>query len=1124
MTESRLEQPPGGAAFPPPHTPPVGLPRPVLLQDRVPADPVVTELSVTELSVPEVSDADLALAALASMSREELATPTGRSLDLPPETRGPLVQLLRTRSQLWTRLDAIRARTTEFERIADKVTRRGRAPEAPEYTLSADPESELTALALEISAGLGELEELMAQRHALKNSLEAKRSKLGVKKLERQATEFNAMITEGRVALRGLLDHGLFICRAAEDQLTDLLHANGQTLREIEETTSRPEHSPWDLARWVEWTPSHARPSGDVRLGTFTEVRSGETLAVPCVAPLVGSGRSLVLEFDGDAEAEAANELLQSLVIRTAATFPQQAGFLLLDPATNGLAFPMTRHLPNATMAGTDVRRQLDDMVAHVQRIVGTYLDASKTSFDEIPEELRLGETYRFVVAADFPHAYDRRSAEVLRQLARTGPRAGVYVILQLNRDRLRDTPEFGDFSLPEAVTIDVGQQEMTIGDTVGTVTFDLAPAAAIQETVLHRIAAMPLRDRAVTWDEMNRVPQHQWWQGSADVAVQATVGRRGAGEVLTVRFGTDEEQLRSCVHGVLGAMPGAGKSTLLHNLICSLAVRYSPQELQFVLIDGKYGVEFQPYRNLPHAQIVSLRTSPSMARSVLADLVDEMSRRNALFAGHGVADLTGYRRLAGDHALPRLVLIVDEYQHLFDGDRSGAASDALLRLTQQGRSAGIHVLLASQRFDAGEMLHRNEIFGNLHLRMAMQLSRPDAAALADFGATGRRLIASHCDRTGRIVVNDRGGDDTANLAGKAALLTPQRRDELVAALAAKAAGAGITELPIVLDGSQTPSFARNPHLQTLLEFAARPNPKRRAEWALAGLRDGGLGVNDWAAAERPLPLLLGKEFDVRRQAVAVLRRRSSENLLLLGERSATRLGMLASALTSAVLGEQRNELHVWVADAGANSSTATLNLARVIEQLDDAGVATEHATTPDALSAMLDAALAAIERRRSLSADELARAETVLLVMHQPERVAALHRIADEYGSIDSLLGQHLRLVLANGPTFGVHVIISTASLAGLRCVLADRVLQSELRHRVVLQVPEEDSFVLVRSTAAATLQAEGSLPEAALYHDPRAQISSRFQPYAFAEDGVDDGLRSDLDAVIARLRELRR
>ena len=64
---------------------------------------------------------------------------------------------------------------------------------------------------------------------------------------------------------------------------------------------------------------------------------------------------------------------------------------------------------------------------------------------------------------------------------------------------------------------------------------------------------------------------------------------------------------------------------------------------------------------------------------------------------------------------------------------------------------------------------------------------------------------------------------------------------------------------------------------------------------------------------------------------------------------------------------------------------------------------------------------------------------KTVLLVMHQPERVAALHRIADEYGSIDSLLGQHLRLVLANGPAFGVHVIISTASLAGLRCVLAE-------------------------------------------------------------------------------------
>ncbi|MEZ5218793.1 MAG: FtsK/SpoIIIE domain-containing protein [Ilumatobacteraceae bacterium] len=93
-----------------------------------------------------------------------------------------------------------------------------------------------------------------------------------------------------------------------------------------------------------------------------------------------------------------------------------------------------------------------------------------------------------------------------------------------------------------------------------------------------------------------------EWWTESADDRIVVPVGRRRAGEPLRVWFGHDPDQLRSCVHGILGAMPGAGKSTLLHNLICSLAVRYSPDDLELFLIDGKYGWSSVPaaiYRTL---------------------------------------------------------------------------------------------------------------------------------------------------------------------------------------------------------------------------------------------------------------------------------------------------------------------------------------------------------------------------------------------------------------------------------------------------------------------------------------------------------------------------------------------
>jgi S-DNA-T family DNA segregation ATPase FtsK/SpoIIIE len=96
----------------------------------------------------------------------------------------------------------------------------------------------------------------------------------------------------------------------------------------------------------------------------------------------------------------------------------------------------------------------------------------------------------------------------------------------------------------------------------------------------------------------------------------------------------------------MLAAMTTSGKSNLYHVLLCGLARRYSPEELNVYLIDGKDGVEFQPYRSLPHARVVALHSEPELSRSVLAELVAEMGRRNELFGKIKVVNVTDYRTL----------------------------------------------------------------------------------------------------------------------------------------------------------------------------------------------------------------------------------------------------------------------------------------------------------------------------------------------------------------------------------------------------------------------------------------------------------------------------------------------
>lgn len=941
---------------------------------------------------------------------------------------------------------------------------------------------------------------------------------------EAELVELKQELESTRLHLRALGHSGLRAAERADVRLHDLLAANARTLSEVERNVAVPEHAPWSLARWLDWQPQTLPRTRELRVGTFSEERSGETLAVPLVAPLIGSGRALVLASEGEQEHATGIGLLQSLVMRTAATFPQQARYTLLDPSGNGVAFPMARRLDNAAVSVGDIRRELDDVLLDIQRITTTYLDAARTSFDQLPEGMRVGESYHFVVAADFPNGYDLRAAEALQLIARNGPRAGVYLILHLHRDHLREgLAGYDRYAVENPWLIEMGAQEISIGGTPGTVTYDDAPAAAIQDLVFQRLRAMPRRDRSIAWDEL---APREWWQERADDRIGAPIGRHGAAESLDVWFGTDPEQLRSCVHGVLGAATGAGKSTLLHNLITALAVRYRPDDLRFFLIDGKYGVEFRPYRTLPHAEVVSLHTSPVMARSVLDDLVGEMARRNAIFVEHRVADLSAYRA-AGQPGgnLPRLMLVIDEYQQLFDGDREGEASANLLRISQQGRSAGIHMLLSSQRLDPGQMLHRNEIFGNVHLRMAMQLAQSDTAALTEFGPSGRRLIALTCDRAGRLVVNDRAGDDTANVAGKAALIDPASRDRLVATLAEKAArelDAEARGRTIVLDGAAAPALVDNPHAKTLVGLRRWPDAAELEALARTDERDGGFGVADWLAGEHPVPLLLGQQFTVRGQAMVALRRRTAEHLLVVGEHEPARVGMLAGAVLGAALARPPHDLQLLICDRSATGTTWAGVLPTLAEQLAAAGFLARCDGLGDDPTAVIEGIAATIADRRTRGDSE--RQPTVLLVLNELDRFTELQRIPDEFGSVESPLGTELRQVLAHGPMVGVHVVLGVSTLSALRTVLSDRTVQHDLRHRVALEMAEDDSFVLVRSARAASLADDTVGPVPALLFDAHRQSSLRFTPYTSEPDlsaeGVGAPLVRQLAEVLAPLK----
>lgn len=937
--------------------------------------------------------------------------------------------------------------------------------------------------------------------------------------LEQRIATLKAGIGEEDRRLRSLARLATTVREQTRAQIQSQIDSNLAAMHSVQ----LGEASAWDSLWWSAWRPGPASHPERLRWGSLLDAADGAALGVPAFVPLVGSGRSIVIVSSGEEQARQANALLQALVVRTSVMFPQQSRYTLLDPSGNGMAFPMARYLARVEPSSGDVRRDLDAVTFEIQRIIQTYLDAGTPSFEQIPDELRMGEAYHFVFAAEFPKAYDLRAAEAIQSVARTGPAAGTYVILHHNLDH--EAPgDLARFAIEAPVVIDMTDLDDQVSGLSARVSPDGPPEPHVQESILTRIKNAPPTDRPVAWSEVVGLDPEAWWQESAVDRISTPIGRHGANQELTVWFGMHERDGRACAHGVLGAMTGAGKSTLFHNLITGLAIRYSPQELRLYLIDGKFGVEFQPYRDLPHSAVVSLRTSPELSRSVLSELIAEMSRRNETFVRCGVADLAGYRRAGSPEGeLPRLLLVIDEFQDLFVGDRDGEASKEMLRLSQQGRSAGVHMLLASQRFDAAEMLHRTDIFGNLHLRLAMQMAQADIASLTDFGPTGRRLIDATCNRPGRVVLNDHAGDDGANVAGKVALLEKADRDSLVSELARRAAHLPGLARPIVFNGDRQPDLVDSPSLMALVDRDAWLPELDLEVLARNPVEKGGLGIDDWLAAERPVPVVLGQAFSVRGQAALALRRRSNEHLVIFGERHTERVAMLAAAMLTASAALPPSSLQIRVVDRSHDRTSWSQVLSSTVDHLSEVGFEARIERDEQECEELLRSVASEVERRRAMP--EAARHDqpTLLLVLNEPERISALQRNSDEFGYTDSELGQILRGVIAQGPAVGVHLVMGFPSLGVATSVIAERVVLNEIRHRVAMQMSEDDAFVVVRSNQASKLQVAGERPIAALLFDNQQQRSIKFKPYSIERplDATEDTASFDqqVEAVTSSL-----
>ena len=538
---------------------------------------------------------------------------------------------------------------------------------------------------------------------------------------------------------------------------------------------------------------------------------------LPILVPLAKQP-SLVVRTNSATRVEA-TFVLQTAMLRFLTSLPAgKVRFTILDPVGLGANFASFMHLADideqlvTSRIWTEpphIEKRLADLTEHMETVLQAYLRNEYPTLDDYNREAgEVAEPYRVLVVANFPTNFTEIALRRLLSIADGGVRCGVFMLISIDESQplprgftladlerhaivlrlpsfatavsgqsgllqelLRDTSDSAVRGTSETLVrgspdpAHAATEGLSNGRTLSTFRLDDpelrvwplhidAPPTAEEFGRIVRLAgelARSVRRVEVPFERVMPAPE-AYWTSSSRAGLDIPVGRAGATKLQHLRLGKGTSQ-----HVLVAGKTGSGKSSLLHALITNAALHYTPDEVEFYLIDFKKGVEFKTYatQKLPHARVIAIESDREFGVSVLQRLDELLKQRGDLYRRAGVQDLAGYRDARPDEPLPRVMLVIDEFQEFFIEEDVLSQQAALLldRLIRQGRAFGVHVLLGSQTLAGAYSLARSTL-GQIAVRIALQCSETDAHLILSEENSAARLLS----RPGEAIYNDANG------------------------------------------------------------------------------------------------------------------------------------------------------------------------------------------------------------------------------------------------------------------------------------------------------------------------------------------------------------------------------
>lgn len=504
----------------------------------------------------------------------------------------------------------------------------------------------------------------------------------------------------------------------------------------------------------VESLLQNSKPFSSIQIGTS---RYGTTLyeqhferTFKILLPFLNQG-NIMIQYSAASSLQL-KDWVNTLTCRLLlANNPKYLYFSLFDIETIGQAFSLFKKVDSDARTMITDKNRMDEQIKkvhqHIQNISTKYLTHHQT-IEQYNQHAKSGELgYEIMFIANFPSEFSDETLNLLKSILLNGPKAGVNTILLVDKDRLKNTSNsFRDFDIQgwtgkscNMCTLDLDNRRLpdAANQLDNHFAIDIFSETLQNATVSYFNEALKATQKVFLPIENYRSKRNDWWQKDSSQQLNVPIGLKKANNLLQYFSFHNEAGDDKGSAALLIGMPGAGKSNLLHTFILNAAIDYSPEMLQLYLLDFS-GVEFNIYatNRLPHAKVIAAESDREFGLNVLKDIQNEAYSREQLFAQAGKKHIGEYNQSNPTQKLPRIVLIIDEFQKLFQyrDDIETEVKEIIPQIIQEYRKFGINLILATQTLGNHNVSIPEAVLSLIGIRVALRCQEMESQVILGSG------------------------------------------------------------------------------------------------------------------------------------------------------------------------------------------------------------------------------------------------------------------------------------------------------------------------------------------------------------------------------------------------------